>query len=371
MRAITLTLCLALASPAAAQTPAEAALAAAQQLTDAGGALLDARGSHDRVAALTETVHAYEDGLIAMRDGLRRASIRQASVQAELDAKAQEIGRLLAVLQSMGRAPAPLLLLHPSGPTGTARSGMMVAEVTPALQAKAETLRAQLEEVALLHQLQDSALHTLQEGLRGAQDARAALSQAISDRTDLPKRFVEDEVQTALLLASTETLEGFATGLTDAYGGDITDPAIELRKGALPLPVQGTVLRGFNAADAAGITRPGVILATRPKALVTAPASATLLFRGPLLDYGKVVILEPAPDVLIVLAGLETTLGEVGDVLPAGTPVGLMGGVLPSADEILSQSEVNQGVGANQTLYLEVRDRQSPTNPAEWFAQID
>ena len=360
-----------MAFPASAQTPADAAIAAARQLTDAGNALLDAQQARDRVAALTQTVRAYEDGLTAMRDGLRRASIREASLRAELDAKSEEIGRLLAVLQSMGRAPAPLLLLHPAGPTGTARSGMMVADVTPALQAKAETLRVQLEEVALLRALQDNALSTLQDGLTGAQDARTALSKAIADRTDLPKRFVEDEIQTALLLASTETLDGFATGLTDAFLQEATAQPNQLQKGALPMPVQGVQLRGFNAQDAAGIARPGVIIAAQPRALVTAPAAATLLFRGPLLDYGNVVILEPAQDVLIVLAGLENVLGTVGDVLPQGTPIGLMGGQLPNARGILSQSEANTDAAANQTLYLEVREGQSPVDPADWFALIE
>ena len=354
-----------------ADAPAQAARDAAQRLTDAGNSLLDARQASDRVAALTDTVRAYEDGLIAMRDGLRRVSIREMTLRAELEAKSEEISRLLAVLQSMGRAPAPLLLLHPSGPTGTARSGMMVADVAPALHSKTSALRVQLEEVAVLRQLQDSALETLQDGLQGAQEARAALSQAISDRTDLPRRFVEDEIQTALLLASTDTLEGFASGLTETYLSDADPAASEIVKGSLPLPVQGRVLRKYNAQDAAGITRPGIIIATRPRALVTAPAASTLLFRGPLLDYGNVVILEPSPDVLIVLSGLETIMGTVGDVLPKGTPIGLMGGDPPSADTNLNQSEANAADTATQTLYLEVRDGQSPVDPADWFALID
>ena len=53
------------------------------------------------------------------------------------------------------------------------------------------------------------------------------------------------------------------------------------------------MLRGMNEADAAGIKRPGIILATRPGALVNAPTAATIRYVGPLLDYGNVMILEP------------------------------------------------------------------------------
>ena len=67
----------------------------------------------------------------------------------------------------------------------------------------------------------------------------------------------------------------------------------ELPRGHLPLPVKGQVIRGFGEKDAAGIARPGLVIATEPRALVTAPVAATIRYRGPLLDYGNVMILEP------------------------------------------------------------------------------
>ena len=356
-----------------AQAQSETALAAeaAADRLEAASLLLDgASSASDQIAALTETVQAYEDGLTALLDGLRRAAIRQRALEGELAARSDEVARLLAVLMTMGRAPAPLLLLHPSGPAGTARSGMILADVTPALQVKVDELRLSLEELDQLQQVQDSAADTLRRGLDGAQQARTALSEAVSNRTDLPQRFTEDEVGTALLIASTETLDAFASGLdgnvSDAQ--DIPLPDARARMGQIPLPVQGDLLRGFNAADAAGVERPGIIIATRPRALVTAPFAATLRYRGPLLDYGNVMILEPAADVLVVFAGLAEVFGETGQVLPEGTPIGLMGGVAPEVDAILTETAQGSGAQRSETLYIEVRDGQSPVDPATWFA---
>ena len=356
-----------MASAVAAQTPSEAAAAASNRLAQAGQSLAAAGSARDRVSALTETVRAYEDGLVAMRDGLRRAAIQEKTVSTALAAKSDEVGRLLGVLETMGRAPTPLLMLHPSGPVGTARSGMMLADVTPAIQSEVTELRVQLEEIALLRTLQQNAAETLQEGLEGAQEARAALSQAVSDRTDLPQRFTEDPIQTALLLASTETLEAFSSGLSDAFISDESPVDARAQKGSLPLPLQGQLLRAFDAPDAAGIRRPGIIIAGRARALVTSPAAATILFRGPLLDYGNVVILEPAADVLFVIAGLEEVFGEAGQVIPQGSPIGLLGGDAPNTNGNLTGNGSNEGGVATQTLYLEVRDGQSPVNPADWF----
>ncbi len=355
-----------LAGPVLAQSPSEAALVASQRLQEARSILEAAEGRSDRVAALTETVQAYEDGLAALRDGLRRAAIRQRTLETDLAARSDEVARLLGVLQTMGRAPAPILLLHPSGPTGTARSGMMLAEVTPALQDKVTALRVQIEEVTILRSLQNDALGILEDGLDGAQTARAALSAAISDRTDLPQRFLNDPIQTAILLASSETLDAFASGLSDTQAGG--GPDASTVKGAIPLPVAGQIIRQFNEADAAGIARPGVLIATRPRALVSTPVSATIRYAGPLLDYGNVVILEPAADTLWVIAGLAEAFGEAGQIIPDGTPIGLMGGIITDAQAILNESAQGSAQQRTQTLYLEVRDGQGAVNPAEWFA---
>ncbi|WP_412509431.1 murein hydrolase activator EnvC family protein, partial [Roseovarius sp. SYSU LYC5161] len=225
--------------------PGDAARTAAERLSRATRALEDAQDARNRVRALTETIRAFEDGLEAMREGLRRAAIREKALTQELAAREDEIARLLGALQTIGTAPSPVLLLHPSGPVGTARSGMILADVTPALNTRVDALRAKLEEVSVLRTLQQTAADKLREGLRGVQRARATLSQAIADRTDLPRRFTEDPVRTALLIASTETLAGFASGLSNIALNEAPGslPGIGGPKGALPLPVQGRILR--------------------------------------------------------------------------------------------------------------------------------
>ena len=360
------------ATPPSAQTqndPAAEAEAAAQLLQDATRALDAAKDARDRVKALTQTVQAYEVGLQAMRVGLRRAAIRQQALERELAASETEIAQLLGVLQSMSRTPTPVTLLHPTGPLGTARSGMILADVTPALHEKVRALRVKLDDLAVLHALQQSAADRLQDGLRGAQAARTALSQAIADRTDLPRRFTEDPVKTALLIASTESLDGFASGLSQiAVDEDAAPlPGIEASKGTLPLPVQGRLLRRAGEADAAGITRPGILIATPPRAVVTTPAAATLRFRGPLLDYGTVAILEPQSGILLVLAGMEVVYGDIGQVLPKGSPVGLMGGIDPGDDGIVPARLQDAGSDWTETLYIEIRQDNTPVDPALWF----
>ncbi len=363
-------LLLALSVPARAEADAAAdARAAADALRAAITALDQASEARDQITALTQTIRAYEAGLGALRDGLRHVTIRQKALQGQFAAKRERIAQLLGVMTAMQNTPGPMLLLHPSGPLGTARSGMILSAITPALQAEAEHLRAELTEVALLRQLQQGAADTLADGLRAIQNARTRLSQAIANRSDLPQRLAESPGELTALLQSVDTLDSFADLLSDtqtAPGPAAQDFAAA--KGTLAYPALGVPVRAYGQSDAAGISRPGLLIATRPRALVTTPWPATIRYLGPLLDYGNVMILEPGGGYLLVLAGLDLVYGAVGDVLPSGTPVGLMGGSDGTAGEFLAAAAEGGGQDRTETLYLELRQGAEPVDPTEWFA---
>lgn len=365
LRAAALALCL--VAPAGAATVAEDAAKAATDLTAAIAALDAATGARDRVAALTGTIRAYEAGLAAMRDALRAAQLRDRELTVRFETQQARVAQLLGVLTQVEADPGPLLLLHPDGPVGMARSGMILTEVAPALQAEVDRLRAELTELRDLRALQAGAAATLAQGLVTAQTARTALSQAISDRTDLPTRFEDDPASLDELRASAATLDAFAAGLAP---DDTLTADFAALKGALPLPVQGTLLLRSGEADAAGVRRPGIALATRPRALVTAPTPGTIRYRGPLLDYGNVMILEPGAGYLLVFAGLSTVFGEVGEVVAADAPLGLMGGA-ETGDEFLIAAAAQGAVQETETLYIELRQGTAPEDPAPWFSALE
>ncbi len=368
---------------AAADDPATLARAAMERLAQAAEAHSAAETQADRVAALTATVRAYEDGLTALRAGLRQAAAAEARLGFALEARSGEVSRLLGALAGIERAPPALTLLHPAGPVGTARAAMVLGEVTPAMQAEAERLRRDLAEIRALRDVQRGAQETLEEALRAAQQARTDLSQAIAERIDLPRRFDADPERLRELVAASDTLQAFAAGLgrleatspaapspeappSEAQTPEAQTPEAPPRaRRALPLPAAGMVLRRFGEADASGTARPGVTLATRPAALVTAPVSSTVRYAGPLLDYGNVMILEPDADTLLVLSGLGTLYAGEGQIVGAGDPLGLMGG----ASDPPAAGPVNAaGVERSETLYIEVRRGETPVDPAGWFA---
>lgn len=338
-------------------------------LTIATNAMKQANEKDDRITALSQVIRAIENGMGGMRDSLRSLTVSERQIQAKLDQQRDQISRLLGVLMTIERASSPLLLIHPTGPEGAARSGMMVSEVTPALQREAETLRSDLIELATIRETQERAEASLSASLTSLVEARAALSHAISARTDLPNRFLSDPIHNQLLADSSETLNAFAQSLseTEGYAEPLPPLGFAEKKGQLLLPVGGSILRQFKEPDAAGVIRSGLVIAAQDLSLVSAPAGGTVRFSGPFLDYDNVIIIEPETDYLMVIAGLNEVYVTPGDIVEENTPIGLLGGETLGANDLLLEFSDSTGSLQTQTLYFELRENGEPLDPSEWL----
>lgn len=361
---------------AGAATPAGQAVAEAQQaagqLRAAVAKLADAVTADDQVTALTEVIRGYEQGLAALREGLRQASAREAELRTRFEAERGRLSRVLGAMTALQQSPETALLLHPAGALATAQSGMILSDVAPGLRAEAERLKADLDEIATVRNLQASAAEMLGAGLASVQEARRLLVSAASDRSTMPVRYAGLPEDLQQLRDAAQSLDDFAVGIA-RMEKDIGAPMedFEGAQGSLRLPVVGTVMRPYGEPDAAGVRRPGWVIATAPAALVTTPWPATIRYRGPLLDYGNVMIVEPAPGYLLIFAGMSQVFGEVGDVLASGEPIGLMGGSEAPAQEFGARfvADAARGgqAGQSETLYLELRKGKETLDPADWF----
>jgi murein hydrolase activator len=177
-----------------------------------------------------------------------------------------------------------------------------------------------------------------------------------------------EEAVVLALLNGADTLDAFASSLTSAEAREVGADEFSAAKGRLPLPVDGVLLSGFGAADAAGVARPGLLVAAAPRALVTAPWPGTVRYAGPLLDYGNVVILEPEAGYLLVLAGLGDLFAASGSVVRQDDPLGLMSGQDVATQGNLIAEAAPDSRSRPETLYIELRANGGTQDPAPWFA---
>lgn len=355
---------------AVAQAPlverTRAAMVVIEQATED---LAEAEAGRDQVEALTEAIVAFERGLAALRGSVREVSARQSALEVKLARHNDEIAALLSALQRVGGTRSPVVHLHPGGPLGTVRAGMLVADMTPAMNARAAGLRQDLEDLARLRELQNEASAQLEGAVLALQAARVDLNAALANRTAVPARFSSDPVREAILISSVGTLGEFAAGLDELSADQIAETTLQVGalKGTLDLPVTGAILRRHGEPDAAGFRRSGLVLQTAPQALVVSPVPATLRYVGPLLDFGTVVILEPQEDVLFIFAGLASVYGTTGELVSGGAPLGLMGPGEGKSATGTSTDGDGAGTDRAETLYIEIREHNVPQDPTLWF----
>ncbi len=365
IRALLLVALLAAPLGAPAATP-EAVERAAAQIALAAERLARAEGAENRLAAYGEAVAAYETGLAALRTSLRGLSGRMAALQGDVAARREVLAGVLGILQTIELSPAPTQLLHPAGPLGAARAAMLVADISPALEGELITLQATLSDMEATGDAERAAAELLRTGLAGVQDARAALAAALSERA-APAPPAPAEI--AALRAGARSLRAFADTLAAAPATEPGRGFAEAR-GRLPLPVAGTLARGFGEPDATGLARPGLVFEAAPQTLVVSPWRATLRYAGEFLDYGLIAILEPEDGYLLVLAGLGRVDRIPGEVIEAGEPVGVLGGSQPDNEEFLIDATRGNRTLAPETLYMELRERGEPVDPTPWFRPV-
>ena len=127
-------------------------------------------------------------------------------------------------------------------------------------------------------------------------------------------------------------------------------------------PANGVTVVDFGANDGRGGIAQGQSIVTRAEAQVLAPADGWVLYKGPYLNYGQIVILNAGGGYMALLAGLDTITAEISQFVQMGEPLGTMG------SRTIGRT-VSTNAGNDQpTLYIELRENNEPFDPAGWWA---
>ena len=331
---------------------------------------IDAMGN-DRARLNAELIAAAQRVKLAeievgdIEERLFSLRAEEAVITARLDDEDRGIAGLIAALQRIGRNPPPALIVNPADALGSARAAVLLSAVLPQLRQKADQvltdLRA-LEQVKQAAQGEEAELRAnlstlgeerlriatlIEARKRGvvragealqAEQARAEELAARASSLDQLISAMEAQIEAvsdaaAAARAADETAISPPPGAGDdpirlAFANaERREPAVPFQaaRGHLVLPVSGVRVLDFGAADGFGGTSQGVSIVTRAEAQVVAPADGWVVYRGPFLNYGQIVILNAGLGYNILLAGLDSSAVELGQFVLMGEPLGQMG----------------------------------------------
>lgn len=245
---------------------------------------------------------------------LERLNVRETVLNAEQGRNLNRMARLLTALAQFRRDPPPALLVSPGDATDAVRAAILVKAITPELQKRARVYAAEAGEIARQRRL-----------------AAVASEALFTSDSELAER--------------REQLEATPPGAAPVESGPITPPI------RLLTPVEGKLVRRYGEPLSGGGEASGVTLAAGGGARVAAPDAGLVQFVGPVKGWGTILILRLAGGYHLVLAGLDRTSVGVGQSVAAGAPVGWM----------------TDGRDSPSELYLEVRERGVPVDPARWL----
>jgi septal ring factor EnvC (AmiA/AmiB activator) len=316
-------------------------------------------------------------------------------VRGRLDGADAEIANVLAALERISLNPPPALIVDPADALGSARSAILIAAIVPQLRAKADAVTADLQHLSQIKaaaQAEEATLRANYAVLEEEQLRIATLIAARSQGIAAVSADLEAEEQEAMALATRATtlrelidqltarIEAGPTPLVPAEGEAVpltpeairtalantarTEPAVPFAsaKGFLTLPANGVKVVEFGASDGFGGISQGVSLMTRAEAQVVAPADGWVLYTGPYLNYGQIVILNSGGNYTVLLAGLEQVSVAIGQFVLMGEPVGTMG------SRTIGRTVTTSAGNDQPTLYIELRQNNEPLDPTGWWA---
>jgi septal ring factor EnvC (AmiA/AmiB activator) len=353
--------------------------------------------SASRRKALEKKVSDSEKRLTGLKTGEER-------IVKSLHERRGVLAEVLAALQRMGRNPPPALLVTPEDALGSVRSAILLGAVVPGIRTETDKLVGDLKELTSLKTSILAEKTTLTETMTSSLEEERRMDLLLTENDKLSKRNAgeldAERRRSEELAGKTTSLEGLISSLegeiSSVHEAVETAKAEEQRrmvlsdeqrakarefaengvpdknriapaypfselKQKLDMPVAGDILREFGVTDDTGHPARGIIIASNPGALITAPADGLVVFAGKFRSYGQMIILNVGDGYHLVFSGMEEVKTRQGKFVFAGEPLAVMGEKrVASATALALETD-------RPTLYIEFRKDGKPVDSRPWW----
>lgn len=372
----------------------------------------------ESIAALSKTSESLKQALIdsaARRKDLERKIEAGEKKLAELGVSEDKIrhsfkdrrailAEVLAALQRMGRNPPPALLVSPEDALASVRTAILLGAVVPGIRKETEKLAADLAELVRLREEGEKETETLVATMASRQEEERRMDLLLVENDRLSRQntleLAAEKRRAEELAARASNMEGLIASLETEIRSvreaaekskaeeerlrklseEQRQKARELAASSLPdknriapayafsdlkhkleLPAAGEILRQYGDPDGTGHEAKGMVIASAPGSLVTAPADGWVVYAGEFRSYGQMIILNTGDGYHVVLSGMDRINTGQGKFVLSGEPLAVMGEKrVASATALALETD-------RPTLYIEFRKDGKPVDSREWW----
>jgi septal ring factor EnvC (AmiA/AmiB activator) len=353
-----------------------------QQLADGEASKSEAADAlRDSERAISDTNRRLFELGQARRDvevELKQVATQQDALRSRVDAQQDLLARLLYKQYLAGQSEPMRLLLNRQDPNLLARRMHYLNYVSRSraelitrlrsdlsqLEAFAAETKTKSIELARLEREQEEQRANLEKEKR----SREAVLAKVSEQIVSQRREIGTLKRDAARL--TRLMERLARALAAARPprpvraeeqvGNVRLPKAGLSgdfgtlKGQLSLPVRGELASRFDSPRrGGGPPWKGILIKSRSGEPVRAVAPGRVVFADWLRGFGNLLILDHGGGYMSLYANNEALYRQVGDLVPAGEPIAMVG---------------RSGGGEETGLYFEIRFQGKPMDPLAWIS---
>lgn len=319
----------------------------------------DLRTMRSRATDLAASLQRSEASATRAEKELGSLNSELTKTEQDFALRRDEYAHTIASLLRMKNLPPTAMFSDKESTDELIRTSRILKNTNEALAQKASALKHEAERLrALKHRVDENKTRVTKE--RAAlSEKQKQLASDLKTRQRLQARLEQDhssaQAQVNKLSRESASLQELIGKLERApqIASKSSPPSATLRaaRGQAQLPVVGSLLHRFGEKKNANESYRGIVLSARPGATVVAPYAGEVVFTGPFMDYGRMVLLKHGDGFISLVAGLGDISVGLNQRLNKGEPMGMMAGAKPS-------------------LYVELREHSKPIDPATWFAKL-
>lgn len=316
-----------------------------------------------RLQALEIELGAIEQEKLLER--IDEMKLRKSSLEQVIALRKKKVRQMLSALPSL-EARTPFQRLTQDNLTYMLLYRDVVDRMMKVDRSELLTLRQQLAEVATLAERLGDDQERLQAQVADLKEKQEVLQLNRTAKTDLLKRTREEQTDRLRAFQSAKAAEGELEAMLSKFNIDAENRRAQevsplpakgagflARKGLLPMPIQGDVVRTFgrryDQASSLYTFHKGVDIKGVAGSEVRSVASGKVVFSGRLGGYGELLILDHGNQYYTLVGQLGESLKKEGDTV--------------GENEVLGKSHLD-----GTPVYFEIRQRHIAVNPVPWLA---
>jgi septal ring factor EnvC (AmiA/AmiB activator) len=345
--------------------------------------------SRKHLVRIAREIREHEIHLLKLEESQAILQAEVDRVDHDLSLRRREIEKLLQSLLRISRVPPEAVVAMPGNLRKTLQAAEILEKLTAKLRRKSQILKQDLVALEKNKASLQKKHETISQAKISLEKDEQKLGEALEKQqiifSQLHRKQEEEAKKIATLKAESRNLEQLLQNLKaqeaqssqrharlsalpkarptapkrpddwlQRASSALPDAAIKPQnfaklKGTLSLPIVGRVHKRFGQKLQQNQTHRGLTIRGRRGAQVIAPLAGEVVFTGPFLNYGRMVILQIDKQHHLLMAGLDAIHCKEGQKMLAGEPIG----------KLVEKNPAD--------LYLELRKQTTPIDPAPWF----